>query len=208
MHAERLMIVVSAPSGAGKTSLCEAAAARLPHLVHSVSFTTRAPRPEEKEGRDYSFVSEETFRRMVDRGEFAEWARVYGHLYGTSRVLLEKHSLKGLDVILDIDTQGAAILRKAYPRSVSVFIVPPTFSHLEGRLRNRGSDSEDEVERRLRRAREEIPHYREYDYVIVNDRFETAVDQLCAIITAERQRSFRVSLGSLTENLGISPPPV
>ncbi len=199
MHPEQLMIVVSAPSGAGKTSLCEATARRLPRLVHSVSFTTRAPRPEEQEGRDYHFVSEETFRRMVDRGEFAEWATVHGHLYGTSRALLEEQFLRGQDVILDIDTQGAAILRKAYPGSVSVFIVPPTFSHLEARLRGRRSDSEEELKLRLRRAREEIRHCREYDYVIINDRFETAVDQLCAIITAERQRSFRVSLGPLTE---------
>ncbi len=199
MHAERLMIVVSAPSGAGKTSLCEAAAARLPHLVHSVSFTTRAPRPEEKEGRDYSFVSEETFRRMVDRGEFAEWARVYGHLYGTSRVLLEKHSLKGLDVILDIDSQGAMQLKKKEVDGVYIYILPPSFEVLKARLMERKSESPDEIAKRLKKAREEIWSYREYYYLIVNSDVQRARKELEAIIIAERIKMKRMNLSWIEE---------
>lgn len=192
MERQRLMVVVSAPSGAGKTSLCQEAARRLSRLVHSVSHTTRAPRPDEQDGRDYHFVSEPTFRRMIEAGEFAEWAQVHGHLYGTSRVLLEKQFAEGLDVILDIDTQGAAQLRRAYPKGVSVFVVPPTFDLLETRLRQRRTDSEEEIRRRLARAREELHHYRAYQYMIVNDIFEKAVEALCCIITAERSRTDRV----------------
>ncbi|MCZ7626533.1 MAG: guanylate kinase [Candidatus Methylomirabilis sp.] len=149
------MVVVSAPSGAGKTSLCREAARRVSRLVHSVSYTTRAPRPDEQDGRDYHFVDEPTFRRMIEAGEFAEWACVHNHLYGTSRSLLEKQFAEGLDVILDIDTQGAAKLRQDYPTGVFVFVVPPAMDLLETRLRQRRTDSEDEIRRRLAMAREE-----------------------------------------------------
>ena len=191
------MVVVSAPSGAGKTSLCQEAARRLPHLIHSVSYTTRAPRPDEQDGRDYHFVNEPTFRRMIEAGEFAEWAYVHGHLYGTSRPLLEKQFAEGLDVILDIDTQGAAKLRQDYLTGVFVFIVPPTFDLLETRLRQRRTDSEEEIRRRLAMAKEELHHYRHYQYIVVNDIFEKAVKQLCCIITAERSRRDRVDLSFL-----------
>jgi guanylate kinase len=202
MERQRLMVVVSAPSGAGKTTLCQEAARRIPRLVHSVSFTTRAPRPDEQNGRDYHFVNEATFQKMIERGEFAEWAVVHGHLYGTSRLLLEKHFADGLGVILDIDTQGAAKLRRVYPRGVSVFVVPPTFSLLEARLRQRRTDSEEEIRRRLAKAREELQHYRKYRYIVVNDKFESAVEQLCCIITAERSRRDRVDLSFLDEGIG------
>ncbi|MDE2059644.1 MAG: guanylate kinase [candidate division NC10 bacterium] len=201
MNRQRLMVVVSAPSGAGKTSLCREAARRLPHLIHSVSYTTRAPRPDEQDGRDYHFVNEPIFRKMIEAGEFAEWAYVHGHLYGTSRPLLEKQFAEGLDVILDIDTQGAARLRQDYHTGVFVFVVPPTFDLLETRLRQRRTDSEEEIRRRLAMAREELHHYRHYQYIVVNDIFEKAVKQLCCIITAERSRRDRVDLSFL--DLGI-----
>ncbi|MGH7427258.1 MAG: guanylate kinase, partial [Candidatus Methylomirabilaceae bacterium] len=156
MARQPLIVVVSAPSGAGKTTLCEEAARRLPRLVHSVSYTTRPSRPDEQDERDYHFVDEPTFRKMIDAGDFAEWATVHGHLYGTSRPLLEKHFSEGRDVILDIDTQGAAILRRVYPHGVFVFVVPPTLGLLEARLRQRRTDSDDQIGRRLGRAREEL----------------------------------------------------
>jgi guanylate kinase len=202
MESKRLMVVVSAPSGAGKTSLCQVVARRLPRLVHSVSYTTRAPRPDEQDGRDYHFVDQATFRKMIEAGDFAEWATVHGHLYGTSRLLLEKHFADGLDVILDIDTQGAATLKRVYPRGAFVFVVPPTFAMLEMRLRQRRTDSEEEIRRRLSRAREELQHYRNYRYIVVNDVFENAVEQLCCIITAERSRRDRADLSFLVEGNG------
>lgn len=197
MTAHRLLVVVSAPSGAGKTSLCEWVVTQLPGLAHSVSFTTRPPRPDEKDGRDYHFVDEAAFRARVDRGEFAEWAVVHGHLYGTSRALLERTFAAGQDVILDIDTQGAAILRRGHPDGAFIFIVPPSWAMLEERLRRRQSDAEADIQRRLQRAREEVKHYAEYQYVIVNDVFARAAEELKAIILAERRRSTRVDLGFL-----------
>jgi len=195
--SERLLIVVSAPSGAGKTSLCERVAALLPALVHSVSYTTRRPRPDEVHGRDYFFVDEATFRRMTEQDAFAEWAQVHGNLYGTSKAALEQHFQNGLDVILDIDTQGAAILRRKYPRGVFVFVVPPTWDQLEARLRRRRTDDEAEIQRRLRKARGEVKHFGEYEYVVLNDEFERAVLDLTAIILAERCKSSRADLSFL-----------
>jgi guanylate kinase len=194
---ERLLIVVSAPSGAGKTSLCERVAGLLPGLVHSVSHTTRRPRPDEGHGRDYYFVDEAAFRAMVAAGDFAEWASVHGHLYGTSKAALEVPFQNGQDVILDIDTQGAAILRRKYPRGVFVFVIPPTWEQLEARLRQRRTDEEAEIQRRLRKAREEVKHFGEYEYVVLNDEFERAVRDLSAIILAERCKSSRADLSFL-----------
>ena len=194
---ERLLIVVSAPSGAGKTSLCERVAALLPDLVHSVSHTTRRPRPDELHGRDYFFVDEGTFRHMVEQDAFAEWAQVHGHLYGTSKAALEAHFQNGLDVILDIDTQGAAILRRKYPRGVFAFVLPPAWDQLEARLRRRRTDDGAEIQRRLRKAREEVKHFGEYEYVVLNDEFERAVRDLTAIILAERCKSSRADLSFL-----------
>jgi guanylate kinase len=192
-----MLVVVSAPSGAGKTSLCEWVVAAVPNLAHSVSFTTRPPRSDERDGRDYHFVDEAAFRAMVDRGDFAEWAVVHGHLYGTSQALLQRHFAAGRDVILDIDTQGAAILRREHPDAVFVFVVPPSWALLEERLRRRRSDAEADIQRRLQRAREEVKHYAEYQYVIVNDVFARAAEELKAIILAERRRSVRVDPGFL-----------
>ncbi|MGD0266098.1 MAG: guanylate kinase [Candidatus Methylomirabilota bacterium] len=197
VKAARMLVVVSAPSGAGKTSLCEWVVAAVPNLAHSVSFTTRPPRSDERDGRDYHFVDEATFQGMVDRGDFAEWAVVHGHLYGTSQALLQRHFAAGRDVILDIDTQGAAILRREHPDAVFVFVVPPSWALLEERLRRRRSDAEADIQRRLQRAREEVKHYAEYQYVIVNDVFARAAEELKAIILAERRRSVQVDLGFL-----------
>jgi guanylate kinase len=149
------------------------------------------------QGRDYYFVDEPTFRAMADRGEFAEWAAVHGRLYGTSCALLEEHFVASQDVILDIDTQGAAILRERYPEGVFVFVVPPSWEVLEQRLRLRHSDTETDIRRRLERAREEVRHYAEYQYVIVNAVFAQAGEELKAIILAERRRSLRVAMGFL-----------
>lgn len=195
--ARQMLVVVSAPSGAGKTSLCEWAVTAIPDLVHSVSHTTRPPRPHEVNGRDYHFVDEPTFRSMTARGDFAEWAEVHGHLYGTAQAVLEAYFAAGKDVILDIDTQGAAILRASHPAGVFVFIVPPSWEVLGRRLRDRHSDSEEDIQRRLARAREEVRHYAEYQYVIVNDDFARAAEELKAVIVAERRRSTRVDMAFL-----------
>ena len=188
------LFVVSAPSGAGKTTLCREARLRLPDLAYSVSYTTRAPRPGEIEGTDFVFVSEAEFRSLQGRGEFAEWATVHGNLYGTRARVLEESLAAGHDVLLDIDTQGAAQLRARYPEAVLVFIVAPSMEELGQRLRERRSDVESEIARRLARAREEIPLWRSYDYLVVNRDQKDAADQLTAIITAERCRTKRLAL--------------
>lgn len=200
--SRRILIVVSAPSGAGKTSLCEEVVRRIPDLAHSISYTTRAPRSHEVAGRDYHFVDEATFQRMVKAEDFAEWASIHGHFYGTPRDLLDAQLAAGRDVILDIDTQGAAQLRQVYSEGVFVFVLPPSWEQLEERLRTRQSDSPEEIERRLRKAREEMKYFNEYEYVIINDVFERAVGDLCAIIVAERSRSFRLH-SAVREELSI-----
>jgi guanylate kinase len=188
------LFVVSAPSGAGKTTLCREARLRLPDLAYSVSYTTRAPRPGEIGGSDFHFVSEPEFRQLRDRGDFAEWATVHGNLYGTRASVLETALAEGHDILLDIDTQGATQLRKRYPEAVLVFIVAPSLADLERRLRERRSDAAGDIARRLARAREEIALWRQYDYLIVNRDLKEAAEQLTAIIVAERSRASRLSL--------------
>jgi guanylate kinase len=184
-----LVFVVSAPSGAGKTTLCEAITRSLENLKHSISYTTRGPRPGENDGRDYFFVTEEKFRSMVQAGEFAEWAEVHSHLYGTSRQALDHMVSNGIDVILDIDTQGAKQIRKTYEKAMFLFILPPSLAVLEERLRNRRSDDGEEIRKRMRRAHEEIREYAMYDYIIINRDFDRALDELRSIIVAERCRT-------------------
>jgi guanylate kinase len=188
------LVVVSAPSGAGKTTLCHEVRSLIPDLYYSVSYTTRAPRPGEVNGTDFHFLSEADFIGMRDRDEFAEWATVHGHLYGTPARALESALARGLDVLLDIDTHGARQLRQRYPEAVSVFIMAPSMAELEARLRERKSDAAREIERRLSRAREEIAAWRQYDYLIINRDVKEAVEQLATIIHAERWRTSRLTL--------------
>jgi guanylate kinase len=189
MKKEGLLFVVSAPSGAGKTSLCRAVTDSLENLRHSISYTTRKPRVEEIDGRDYYFVTEDRFREMIRAGDFAEWAEVHSNFYGTSRRVLDGMRGEGIDVILDIDTQGAKQIKTKYDQAVYIFIMPPSLEILEERLRNRKSDHEDEIKKRMLRARDEIRDYIIYDYVIVNRDFERALIELRSIISAERSRT-------------------
>ena len=188
------LFVVSAPSGAGKTTLCREIRLRLPDLAYSVSVTTRPPRPGEIDGADFRFVGAPEFRAMLARGEFAEWATVHGNLYGTRARALEDALATGRDVLLDIDTQGAAQLRARYLDAVLIFILAPSVKELEQRLRERRSDMDADIERRLVRAREEIALWRQYDYLIVNRDVKEAMEQLESIILAERCRVARLGL--------------
>lgn len=187
-------MVVSAPSGAGKTTLCQEVRGRVPRLFYSISCTTRAPRPGEQDGRDFHFIAPEEFAAARDRDELAEWATVHGNLYGTPARPLEAALSRGEDVLLDIDTQGARTLRKRYPEAVSVFIMAPSLADLEARLRERKSDAPGEIARRLARAREEIASWREYDYLIINRDVEEAVERLATIIKGERWRTSRLTI--------------
>lgn len=180
------LIIVSAPSGAGKTTLVELMLKRLPDVRPSISMTARAPRPGEEDGRHYHFVSPVEFNSMIDRGEFLEWAEVHGNLYGTPRRAVEECRNAGQDVVLTIDVQGASAARAPFPDAVSVFILPPSRQSLEERLHARGTDSAEVRRRRLENARAEIVEYRKFDYLIVNDNLERATDDLVAIVLAAR----------------------
>jgi len=182
------LFVVSAPSGAGKSSLVSAVLAGDKRLALSVSFTTRPPRSGEVDGREYHFVDGKTFEKMLGRGEFLESAEVHGNRYGTSRKWIGESRAKGLDVVLEIDWQGARQVREAFPDAVSIFILPPVpvLPELERRLRARGQDTEEAIQRRLHDAREEISHVGEFDYVIINKEFEEARRDLAAIVQATR----------------------
>jgi len=188
------LVVVSAPSGAGKTTLCHEVRSLVPNLFYSVSCTTRAPRPGETDGVDFHFTGEAEFLAMRERDEFAEWAVVHGHLYGTPARPLEDALARGEDVLLDIDTQGARHLRKRYPEAVMVFIMAPSLADLEARLRERKSDAAGEIARRLVQAREEMTAWREYDYLIINRDVKEAVERLATIIQGERWRTSRLTL--------------
>jgi guanylate kinase len=187
------LFILSAPSGAGKSSLVKAALAGDKRLTLSVSYTTRAPRAGEVNGREYHFVDRKTFDAMLARGDFLESAEVHGNRYGTSQKWIAEARGRGLDIILEIDWQGARQVRKAFPDAVSVFILPPppVLPELERRLRGRGQDPEEAIQRRLRDAREEIGHVAEFDYVIINKDFEEARQDLAAVV-----RSIRLNLSS------------
>jgi guanylate kinase len=180
------LFVVTAPSGAGKTSLINALLKEDPRLKLSVSYTTRPPRPGERDGREYHFVDEPTFLAMRERGEFLESAEVHGYRYGTSRKVISQALDKGEDLILEIDWQGAAQVRRLYPQCVGIFIHPPSIEELERRMRARAQDSEAVIRRRLDNAREELAHAGEFEYAIINKDFETAKQSLAEIIRKER----------------------
>ncbi|OGA07589.1 MAG: guanylate kinase [Betaproteobacteria bacterium RIFCSPHIGHO2_12_FULL_69_13] len=181
-----LLFVVTAPSGAGKSSLIAGVLKGDPRLKLSVSHTTRAPRPGEANAREYHFVDEATFLAMLGRAEFLESAQVHGHRYGTSHRALAAAIAGGNDVVLEIDWQGAQQVRRLHPECVGVFILPPSLAELERRLRARGQDSDDVMRRRLENAREEMAHAPEFDYAIINKEFEAARQDLAAIVRAER----------------------
>ena len=186
-----IIFIVSAPSGAGKTTLTRRVLRVYPEMHLSVSFTTRAPRDGEISGRDYHFVSEKRFRRMLDAGGFAEWAEVHGNLYGTPRRVLETQLRRGTDVLLDIDVQGASQIKRHFLSAVAIFVLPPSLDELRRRLAGRGTDARKTIEQRWRRARHEIQEIQGYDYFIVNRDVKDAVKRLAAIIAAERLKVCR-----------------
>ena len=182
------LYIVAAPSGAGKSSIVNAVLARDPNICLSISFTSRAPRPGERHAEHYHFISADEFKAMIRAGDFFEYAEVHGDWKGTARQSVEPQLDAGKDVLLEIDWQGARQVREKVPDAVSVFILPPSRDALEQRMRNRGQDSEAVIQQRLAAAREEMSHFDEFDYVIVNEVFDAAVDDMCAIFTASRLR--------------------
>ncbi len=185
-------IVVTGPSGAGKTSLCYGMVRDCSDVVYSISATTRPRRKDEVTGRDYHFVEKERFQEMIGAGELLEWAEVHGQSYGTPRFSVEPFLDKGLKVIMDIDVQGGASIRKVFPDGVFVFVIPPSMEILEERLRRRKTESEEVLATRLRNAKEEMRYWRQYDYLIVNDKLDAGLDRLKSIIAAEDSRLKRL----------------
>jgi len=188
MEKKGLLFVVSAPSGAGKTSLCKKVITLIPDVHFSVSYTARPPRPHEVNGVDYHFVSLEEFQKMIDGGQLLEWTKIYGNFYGTSKASVEECIDKGKDVIFDIDHQGARRIKEVYQDSVTIFILPPSYEELRERLKKRATDTKEVMRERLNKSREEIKEAHRYNYQIVNDTFESALAQLKEIITAERMK--------------------
>ena len=186
-----ILFVVSSPSGGGKGTLIQRVLMKIPDLSYSVSFTTRAPRNGEVNGREYFFVSQGKFEEMAAANEFLEWANVHGKLYGTSAKQVFEEIADGRDIILEVDVQGAASVRSLVPDSVSIFILPPSFDILKQRLQSRGTDSPEELEIRLRNAPGELKDYSAYQYLILNDDMDQAAEQLAAIVYAERARLVR-----------------
>ena len=186
------VFVISAPSGTGKSTLTQRLVASLEGLIFSISTTTRPPREGEVEGRDYFFVDGDTFDRMVAEGGFLEWVEVYGNRYGTGRDWIIQQLGKGVDVLLDIETMGAAALKERMPDAIMIFLLPPSAAELERRLRGRGKDSQEQIGIRLAYARHELEHFAEYDHLIVNDDLESAYRQLESVVLAARSRRPRM----------------
>ena len=180
------LYIVAAPSGAGKTTLVRLLLENDSGIRVSISSTTRAPRPGEKDGCEYHFVDVQNFLEMVSRGEFLEWAEVHGNYYGTSKHWIEAEMTAGRDVLLEIDWQGAQQVRKAFPQAIGVFILPPSLEALKDRLSERGTDSAETIARRIAAARDEMRHVDEFDYVIINDDLQQALDNLLSVVSASR----------------------
>lgn len=180
------LFIVAAPSGGGKTSLVNQLIATFPQIELSISHTTRPARPKEKHGKDYFFISQSEFLNMIDEHAFLEHAQVFENHYGTSKQQIEERLSQGIDVILDIDWQGAQQIRQIYPQAISIFLLPPSLETLRERLQNRQQDNLEVIEKRMKQAQEELSHYNEFDYLIVNKEFDTALEQLKAIVIAER----------------------
>src|SRR5437764_5724233 len=204
-----MLIVVSSPSGGGKGTLIDRVLKTVPGVSYSVSYTTRAPRGSEENGREYFFVDELAFREMIERGEFLEWANVYGHLYGTRSAQVERERAAARDIILEIDVQGAESIRHKVADGVSICILPPSFRLLRERLVTRGTDTAADLERRLKGAPAEVAQYVSFDYVILNDDINRASQQLASVIYAERARRERqeVSLSDALQDFGIESEP-
>jgi len=187
------LVVVSGPSGAGKTSVLTRVMAELEDIRFSVSHTTRAPRPGESDGKQYHFVTRREFERLISEGAFLEWAEVHQEMYGTSRAEYDRAEREGVDVLLDIDVQGADQVRQKFDDAVTVFVIPPSYKDLERRLRGRGPDDEESFERRLAVAGQEMAHFRKYQYAIVNVDLDASVEALKTIVRAARLRTSRVA---------------
>jgi guanylate kinase len=195
------LFIISAPSGAGKTSLVSALLKQNRQISLSISYTTRAPRPGETNGKDYHFISREMFLEMAKDGDFLESAEVYGNFYGTSHPWIKKELAAGHDILLEIDWQGASQVRILMPQAISIFILPPSLSALETRLKGRGQDSDEVIARRLQAAQEDISHVAEFDYVIINDKLDEALRQLDAVvITTGLRRDSQLSRHSALIN--------
>jgi len=189
-----ILLIISSPSGAGKTTLTRRLLQEFPEFRFSVSHTTRKPRANEVDGQDYHFVTEEAFRKLVDENGFAEWAKVHGNLYGTSVAEIDLAQAAGKSgVLFDVDYQGARQIKEKYPNAIGVFILPPSMKELRRRLDTRGSDDADSRKRRFQKAREEIGHYPFFDYMIVNDELQRALAELRGIVLAEGCRQWRVA---------------
>lgn len=198
IYKKGTIFVISAPSGTGKTTLCERLLKILPDLKMSISHTTRQPRPYEKDGIDYFFVDKKNFEKMIANDEFVEWAEVYGNFYGTSKKVIFDLIRDGYDILLDIDTQGAKNIRKLYSDSVLIFILPPSINELEKRLLLRNEDK-DTINKRLSKASYEISQYKFYDYVVINDSIEKALNDLLCIIYAERLKIKRIQYDKIDQ---------
>ena len=191
-RGQGVIFILSAPSGAGKTTLIKRLLQHFPDITLSVSYTTRPRRPAEAAGRDYHFLALKRFAAMRSRGAFAEWAQVHGSLYGTARKPLERALQRGRDMLLDIDVQGARKIKRQYPRAVSIFIMPPSWRELEQRLALRGTDRRETIRKRLENARREIRELTRYDYLVVNRELRQALESLKSIVSAERLRVSRL----------------
>ncbi|HSQ91138.1 MAG TPA: guanylate kinase [Nitrospiraceae bacterium] len=200
MDRRGILFIISAPSGTGKTTLCKQLATNLPGLWHSISYTTRKPRSGEKHGQEYYFIGEQTFREMVARNEFVEWAHVYGHLYGTPWKSLTEKIDQGIDVLLEIDVQGAMQVKKRFEDSVSIFILPPSMTVLRARLQTRASDTPEEIQRRLHKVKEEVWSYREYAYIVRNEDLGRSLHDLESIFWSERLKTKRLNMTWLENN--------
>jgi guanylate kinase len=195
-----ILFIISAPSGTGKTTLCKQLTTNLPDLWHSISYTTRQPRQGEEHGREYYFIDEQPFQEMINRNEFVEWARVYGNLYGTPWKSLTEKIDQGIDVLLEIDVQGAMQVRKRFEDAVSIFILPPSMAVLRSRLQTRASDTAEEIQRRLHKVKEEVWSYREYAYIVRNDDINRSLRDLESIFWSERLKTKRLNMTWLENN--------
>ncbi len=193
VRREPLIIVLSAPSGSGKTTIVARLIDSLMHITRSISYTTREPREGEKAGVDYVFVSREEFDGMKDNGEFLEWEENFGNYYGTGRKQVEDMLASGLDVIMSIDVKGARTAKKEYPESISVFVMPPSLEELENRLRRRKTDAESQVAIRLRESKQEVAASDEYDFLVVNNKLDEAVEEVKQVIEKERENRKKIN---------------